>query len=81
MSPAAANRVLGLGFFCPITNQIKGYPFEVKLPTGLRVTGAVLIDQMRAFDWQARSVEFVCTMPTETMTEVVSTLRALLPLT
>ena len=33
LSPAAYNRKVGLAIFCPITNQIKGYPFEVVIPT------------------------------------------------
>ncbi len=47
LSPAAYNRKVGLAVFCPITNQIKGYPFEVMIPHGLRVSGAVLSDQVK----------------------------------
>jgi mRNA interferase MazF len=32
VSPIAYNNKVGLAIFCPITNQEKGYPFEVKLP-------------------------------------------------
>ncbi len=34
LSPAAYNRRVGLALFCPITSQVKGYPFEVPLPAG-----------------------------------------------
>jgi len=37
---------------CPLTNQIKGYPFEVVIPKGLKVTGAVLSDQVKYLDWK-----------------------------
>ncbi|MCK7461432.1 MAG: type II toxin-antitoxin system PemK/MazF family toxin [Sphingobacterium sp.] len=37
LSPAAYNARVGLAICCPITNHVKGYPFEVELPTGLAV--------------------------------------------
>jgi mRNA interferase MazF len=35
ISPQDYNGKVGLAIFCPITNQIKGYPFEVRIPTRL----------------------------------------------
>jgi mRNA interferase MazF len=32
LSPAAYNRRVGLAILCPITSQIKSYPFEVLIP-------------------------------------------------
>ena len=40
LSPESYNRKTGLAILCPITSQIKGYPFEVELPPGLPVKGA-----------------------------------------
>ncbi|MEX0782638.1 MAG: type II toxin-antitoxin system PemK/MazF family toxin [Dehalococcoidia bacterium] len=48
----------GLGLFCPITNQRKGYAFELALPENLPVTGVVLTDQVKSLDWRARKVEY-----------------------
>ena len=53
LSPAAYNDKVGLALLCPITSQIKGYPFEVVIPPGLRVGGAILADQVKSLDWQA----------------------------
>lgn len=36
ISPATYNRRVGLALFCPLTTQVKGYPFEVVLPFGLK---------------------------------------------
>src|SRR5438094_425340 len=52
LSPAMYNGGVGLMICCPITNQIKGYPFEVILPSGLPVTGTVLSDQVKNLDWR-----------------------------
>jgi len=46
LSPATYNGKVGLAILCPLTNQIKGYPFEVLVPPGLSITGAILADQV-----------------------------------
>jgi mRNA interferase MazF len=78
LSPEAYNAKVGLALFCPITNQIKGYPFEAVIPDGLGVTGAVLSDQVRSLDWQARQAAFIGSSPEELIAEVLEKVRALL---
>jgi len=77
LSPSAYNRKVGLAVFCPITSQIKGYPFEVVIPGGLGVTGAVLSDQVKSLDWQARNAELICSLPEEIVSQVLQKLGAL----
>ena len=74
----ALNGKIGLAILCPITNQIKGYPFEVLIPAGLPVAGAILFDQVKSLDWRARNAELLCTLPTETISEVLQKLVTLL---
>ncbi len=78
LSPSAYNRKVGLAVFCPITSQIKGYPFEVVIPAGEGVTGAILSDQVKSLDWQARHAELICALPEETISQVLQKLEALL---
>ncbi len=52
LSPAAYNGKTGLMLCCPMTTQIKGYPFEVVV-TGARPS-VVLADQVKSLDWVAR---------------------------
>ena len=78
LSPVAYNAKVGLAIFCPITSQEKGYPFEVKIPTGLAVTGVVLADQVKSLDWRARNAERMCTLPAAVMTEILGKLNVLL---
>ncbi|WP_027186849.1 endoribonuclease MazF [Desulfovibrio cuneatus] len=54
LSPKAYNGKTGLCLVVPITNQSKGYPFELALPADCQTTGVVLCDQMRSLDWQVR---------------------------
>jgi len=54
LSPKAYNSRTGLCLVVPVTNQSKGYPFELALPAGCKTRGVVLCDQMRSLDWKAR---------------------------
>jgi mRNA interferase MazF len=78
ISPATYNGKVGLAILCPITNQIKGYPFEVVIPTGLQVTGVVLADQIKNLDWKARKAEFICKLPEQVTSEVLQKLNTLI---
>jgi mRNA interferase MazF len=78
ISPRAYNQKVGLAIVCPITNQVKGYPFEVVLPAGLKVTGAILSDQAKSIDWKAREAAFITRIPAAVVEEAVQKLRTLL---
>ncbi|MEW5717391.1 MAG: endoribonuclease MazF [Chloroflexota bacterium] len=78
LSSAAYNNRVGLAILCPVTNQIKGYPFEVLVPAGLAITGAILCDQVKSLDWRARDAELICKLPTKTVTQVLEKLNTLL---
>jgi mRNA interferase MazF len=78
LSPAAYNGKVGLAILCPITSQVKGYPFEVLIPGGLDVSGVILADQVKSLDWQARKAELICVLPAVAVTEVLQKLGVLL---
>jgi mRNA interferase MazF len=78
VSARSYNGKVGLGLFCPVTSQVKGYPFEVALPDGLPVNGVVLADQVKSLDWRARKVELVARLPSAVSAEVLGKLAALL---
>lgn len=77
LSPEAYNSKVGLALFCPITNQIKGYPFEVLIPEGLKTSGVILSDQVKSLDWQARQAELICELPKATLREAFQKLSNL----
>ena len=78
LSPQSYNSKTGLAIICPVTNQIKGYPFEVVIPDGLPVSGAVLCDQVKNVDWRERKAELICVLPSEKITQILQTLSTLL---
>jgi mRNA interferase MazF len=78
ISPQAYNEKVGLAIVCPITNQTKGYPFEVQLPQGLACTGVVLADQVKSLDWRARKTSFFVSAPTDTIKAVLAKIALLI---
>jgi len=80
LSPRLYNSKAGLAIACPVTSHVKGYPFEVPLPSGGKVTGVVLSDHVKNLDWRARRIVFEAKAPADVMTEVRERLRALLAL-
>ncbi|MCB8924478.1 MAG: endoribonuclease MazF [Ardenticatenaceae bacterium] len=78
LSPASYNGKVGLAILCPITNQEKGYPFEVKIPAGLGVTGVILADQVKSMDWRVRQAEYIAQLPARIQQQVLAKLTVLL---
>ena len=78
LSPRAYNGKVGLALLVPVTKQAKGYPFEVKLPAGIGVTGVVPADHVKNLDWQARGAEFICTLPAQVVEDIIAKLAVLI---
>ena len=78
LSRGIYNEKVELAILCPITNQIKGYPFEVLMPDGLPVNGVILADQIKSLDWRVRNAEWICTLPSRVVVEVLQKLGTLL---
>ena len=57
VTDATYNQASGWVLVCPLTSQRKPYPFA--LPVAIdKVEGAVLVDQLKSFDWTARTASF-----------------------
>ena len=78
LSPFSYNSKVGLAILCPVTSQVKGYPFEVAIPSGSKLAGVVLADQVKNLDWRVRKAEFTCKLPRETTNDVLEKLETLL---
>jgi mRNA interferase MazF len=80
LSPKAYNAATGLMLCCPVTTQVKGYPFEVTLVGSKGLKGVVLSDQVRSMDWEARKAKMAGHAADEVVVEVLAKLKVLLPL-
>ncbi|MBN1947319.1 MAG: endoribonuclease MazF [Bradymonadales bacterium] len=78
LSPHVYNGKVGLAIVCPITSHVKGYPFEVPLPSGLSVSGVVLADQLKSLDWRQRNAELIVRIPVGVVAQVLDRLEVLL---
>ena len=78
LSPRAFNVATGLVMVCPVTNQVKGSSFEVPIPRGMKVTGAVLSDQIGTKDWTERKTRFIAKAPRDLVGEVQARIDAIL---
>ncbi len=78
VSPVSYNKKVGLASFCPITNQVKGYPFEIVIPSGYKVAGAILSDQVKSLDWKSRKISRICTLDEAMVEDALRKLAALL---
>jgi mRNA interferase MazF len=78
LSPKPYNQRAGLALVCPVTSQIKGYPFEVSVPTGCGLNGVILADHVKSLDWKARRAGKIGRVPPLTLNEVLARLAPLL---
>ena len=80
LSPRLYNQNAGLLIACPITSKVKGYPFEVPLPSGSRMQGVILADHLKSLDWRRRQAEKAGKIPGAVMEQVRELIAALLQL-
>ena len=65
---------------CPITKNMKPYPFKVVIPDGLPIQGAVLVDQVKSVDRWARGCNIVGMLPETVMADIRGRLASILGL-
>ena len=70
ISSSIYNGRTGMALCCPVTSQVKGYPFEVLVPPELKIKGAILADHIRNIDWRARRTKYIGQLPESAMDEV-----------
>lgn len=77
LSPALYNGKTGLMVCCPLTTQIKGYPFEVVFQLdGVRCVA--LADQVKSLDWRTRQAKHKGKVDQKVLVEVQAKLKVLL---
>jgi len=77
ISPKTYNQKAGLALFCPITSQIKDYPFEVQI-SYKQISGAILCDQLKSLDWKSRKATFIDRIDSSTLIEVIDKINVLI---
>jgi len=70
------NRHTGLAIVCPITSTARGFPFHVQVIGCPKVTGFVMVEQVKSIDFRARSAKRLARAPQPVLEEVLSILDA-----
>ncbi len=70
MSERAFSVATGWVVVCPITTKIKGSPFEVRIPQGLKAVGCVVASELRTMDYLVRRAKFMEKAPWELLRKV-----------
>ena len=76
LSPAVYNAKTSLMVCCPMTTQIKNYPFEVVVAG--HSPSAVLADQVKSLDWRKRRAKRKGAISPDELAEVRAKIRALI---
>lgn len=64
-----------VAYACPISSKVKSYQFQIVLPPGLPVHGAVLCEHMRSLDWKVRKASYLGHMPDDVLAQVRGVVR------
>ena len=70
------NRHTGMAIACPITSMARTYPFHVAIPSGVKVEGFVMVDQVKSVDYISRNAKRIARAPTQLLDEVLAILDA-----
>ena len=85
LSSSSFARKTGFALVCPLTSNIKPWPFDVLVPKGILpakrgkdVDSVVLTDQVKSVDFRDRECEFVAEAPEEILDEALAKVRAII---
>lgn len=70
------NKHTGLAIVCPVTNTDRGYPFHLAVPGASKLTGFVMVEQVKSVDYGHRLAKFVERAPAEFVEDVLDLLAA-----
>jgi mRNA interferase MazF len=77
LSPRDYNQRSFLIIVCPITRNRSPWPFKIAIPQVDRIKGAVLVDQIRSIDREAREFRRAGRLPRESLDRIYAGLAAL----
>lgn len=70
------NSSTGLAIVCPISNTDRGFPFHVPIPKTSKLTGFVMVEQVKSVDFHARHVKRIESRNDDLLSEALSILDA-----
>jgi mRNA interferase MazF len=68
------NKHTGLAIVCPVTNTYRGIPFRLPVGSSSKLTGFVMVEQVKSIDYAARRIKFIETAQAGLLSDVISVL-------
>lgn len=78
VSTSLFNKHTGMAMACPITNTFRNFPFHVEVPAGSRLTGYIMVEQIKSIDYASRKAKLVGKASRSLLDEVLGILDACL---
>lgn len=76
ISHTAFNKGTGLAIVCPVTNTDRGIPFHVSVGASKKITGYIMVEQVKSVDFNARKAKRITFATKEVFEEVLAILDA-----
>jgi mRNA interferase MazF len=70
------NRSTGMAIVCPVTNTKRDYPFHIPIPKNSKLTGFIMVEQVKSVDFHSRRAKRIERGKDELLSEVLSILDA-----
>jgi len=70
------NQKTGLAIVCPVTNTDRGYPFHIPVPKDSKLTGFIMVEQVKSVDFRTRRAKLIERGGDELLSEILSILDA-----
>lgn len=70
------NSSTGMTIVCPITNTDRGFPFHVPVPESNKLTGFIMVEQVKSVDFRSRRVKRIENSDEKLLADVLSILDA-----
>lgn len=70
------NSGTGLAIVCPITNTNRNNPFHIPLPESSTLTGFIMVEQVKSYDYEAKSASFIEQAPQDLLEDALAILEA-----
>lgn len=85
LSTSSFSKLTGFALVCPITSNMKPWPFDVRIPAGIlppkagrNVESALVTDQVKSVDFRDRGCAYVGKAPEEILDDALAKVRAIL---
>jgi mRNA interferase MazF len=76
VSKTEFNRRTGMAMLCPVTNTFRNFPFHVAVPAGTKLTGYIMVEQIKSVDFGSRKAKFIEKAPQAVVDDVLGILDA-----